>query len=79
MSCTGIVRGRRVEFDGEVDLPEGTRVRVIPEEVPGAEISDKSANLVNWLRRAHEGRARRPATRDSTDLLRELREERAGR
>ena len=78
MTCTGVVRGRRVELDGEVTLPEGTRVRVIPEEATAVETIEESASLTDWLRRAHEGRARRPATSDSTDLLREIREERAG-
>lgn len=32
MTCTGVVRGKQVDLDGDVTLPEGTRVRVIPEE-----------------------------------------------
>ena len=79
MTCTGVVRGGRVELDGEVTLPEGTRVRVIPEEAVTTDVSPATMSLAEWLERAREGRARRPRTSDSTDLLREIREERAGR
>jgi hypothetical protein len=79
MVCTGVVRGRRVELDGEVTLPEGTRVRVVPESGTAEGAASEAISLGEWLRRAHEGRARRPATSDSTELLRQIREERADR
>lgn len=76
--CTGVVRGRRVELDPEVTLPEGTRVRVIPEETPPGGDRETVMSLGEWLRLAREGRSRRPMTSDSTDLVREMREGRAG-
>lgn len=83
MTCTGVVRGRFVELDGDVTIPEGTRVRIVPEQTETSDAegagTESQMSLGDWLRRAHEGRLRRPATSDSTDLLREIREERADR
>jgi hypothetical protein len=79
MTCMGVVRGKVVEPEGELALPEGTRVRNIPEPrlTPAGPRSELS--LAEWLQAAREGRSRRPTTTSSTDLLREMREERAGR
>ncbi len=79
MTCTGVVRGRHVELEGEVTLPEGMRVRVIPDEPPEADVPKAPMSLGEWLAQARRGRSRRPRTSDSTDLLRDIRDERASR
>lgn len=77
MTCTGVVRGRQVDLEGDESFPEGTRVRIIPEEL--STDRETTGSLGEWLQQARMGRAQRPATSDSTELLREMREERAGR
>jgi hypothetical protein len=79
MTLTGVVRGRRVELEGDVTLPEGTRVRVTPEEGDDAGTQRPEMTLAEWLVLARNGRQGRPLTSDSTELLREMREERSSR
>lgn len=79
MTCMGVVRDRRVEFEGEVMLPEGTRVRIIPDGAIEEGVPKSRTSLGEWLVQARQGRARRPRTTDSTDLLRDIRNERASR
>ena len=73
---TGISRGRLIELENGATIPEGTRVSIIPDEplTPGG-----STNLKKWLREARRLREQLPATADSVELLRNLREGRAKR
>lgn len=77
MICRGIVRGRGVELEGELTLPEGTRVQVIAEEPVLSSADEGPMSLMEWLREARQVRKQLPETGDSTDLLRQLREGRA--
>jgi hypothetical protein len=74
---TGVVRDGLVKLEGD-PLPEGTRVRVVPELEPDRK-PQRQISLQEWVEMASQGRAQRPKTSDSTDLLRELREERSNR
>lgn len=76
MVCRGVVRGRQVELEGDITLPEGTRVQVIPEEPGFADVTEEST-LKAWLIEARRVRSAIPETADSTELLREIREGRA--
>lgn len=79
MTCTGIVQDGRIVLDGDTALPEGLRVQIIPlEHGNGAGTVDK-LTLGEWLEQVDKVRAALPHTSDSTDLLRQLREERADR
>lgn len=79
MTYTGIVKGNVIELEGDITLPEGTRVRVIPEQpsIPG--VPQPSMTLEEWLREARQVRAQLPKTSDSVEILRQLRERRASR
>ena len=77
MTCRGIVRDGRIELDDEVTLPEGTRVEVVT--IGGTEQTAPNQALLDWLESAAELRRRLPMTSDSTELLREIREERSNR
>jgi hypothetical protein len=82
MTCTGVVRGRRVELDGDAPFPEGTRVRVFPEssaEEGGDGRPEAGLSLGEWLRQARDVRAQLPETSDSVEVLRSLRESRFAR
>jgi hypothetical protein len=74
---TGVVRDGLVRLEGD-PLPEGTRVRVVPEPEQEKEAKPQMS-LREWVEMAGKGRAKRPKTSNSTDLLRELREERSNR
>ncbi|MCI0487239.1 MAG: hypothetical protein L0229_11640 [Blastocatellia bacterium] len=69
----GIVRGGLIELENETVLPEGTRVRVIPEE------RAESSALQAWLQEARRLRAQLPVTGDSVEILRQIRQERTDR
>jgi hypothetical protein len=73
MTYRGIARGRIIELEGDVALPEGTRVSVVLEQTAA------SITLRAWLKGARQLRAQLPTTSDSVDVLRQLREERASR
>lgn len=79
MICKGTVRGRGIVLDGEVTLPEGTRVQVIPETPVMSHTPGGPMSLIEWLHKARRGRQKLPETSDSTELLRNLREGRAPR
>jgi hypothetical protein len=79
MTYKGIVRGSVIELEGEVELPEGTRVSIIPEPLDIAWVSPPALTLHEWLLAARGLRAQLPLTSDSTDILRQLRERRASR
>jgi hypothetical protein len=79
MTYKGIVKGKLVELEGDVTLPEGTRVNVIPEETATVNISEPSLTLKAWLQEARQIRSQLPKTSDSVEILRQLREERANR
>lgn len=79
MTYKGIVIGRLVELEGDVTLPEGTRVSVIPEETATIKIPEPSLTLKAWLQQARQTRSQLPKTSDSAEILRQLREERANR
>ena len=79
MTYKGIVKGKMVVLEGDVILPEGTRVSVIPEETNTISISNPSLTLKTWLQEARQIRSRLPTTSDSVEILRQLREERADR
>ena len=79
MTYKGIVKGKLVELEGDVTLPEGTRVNVIPEETATVNIPEPSLTLKAWLQEAQQIRSQLPKTSDSVEILRQLREERANR
>lgn len=79
MTYTGVVKGNVIELEGEVTLPEGTRVRVIPEQPSTPGVSQPSMTLKEWLLEARQVRAQLPKTSDSVEILRQLRERRASR
>jgi hypothetical protein len=79
MVYKGKVRGGVVELEDDVELPEGSRVRVIPEERADEDADDEDFDLGKWLESAHELRATLPKTSDSTEILRQIRLDRASR
>jgi hypothetical protein len=79
MTYKSIVKGKMIVLGGDVILPAGTRVSVIPEETNTISISKPSLTLKTWLQEARQIRSRLPTTSDSVEILRELREERADR
>jgi hypothetical protein len=79
MTYKGIVRGSVIELEGEMELPEGTRVSVMPEPLGTTWVSPPALTLHEWLVAAHGLRAQLPLTSDSVDILRQLRERRTSR
>ena len=79
MTCKGVVRGNVVELEGDVTIPEGTRVRVIPEEETALGVPRHQLNLQEWLGEARRVRAQLAKTSDSVEILHQLRERRASR
>jgi hypothetical protein len=79
MTYRGIVKGRLIELEGEITLPEGTRVSVIPEEPLAIDSRTSARTLKEWLQEARQVRTQLPRTGDSAEILRHLREERANR
>lgn len=79
MTYKGIVKGKLIELEGDITLPEGTRVNVIPEETATVNIPGPSLTLKDWLEEARQIRSHLPMTSDSVEILRQLREERANR
>lgn len=73
MIYKGVFKGKVVALEGDVVLPQGTRVSVIPEQP--AIVPQQS--LREWLQEARQLRARLPMTRDSVEILQQLRERRA--
>jgi hypothetical protein len=73
MTYRGVAKGRIIELEGDVALPEGTRVSVVPEQPATV------TTLKAWLKEARQLRAQLPKTSDSVDILRQMREARAGR
>jgi len=78
MTYKGIVKGNVIELEGEANLPEGTRVSIIPEQ-PVPVTVPQQMTLQEWLQEARQVRAQIPKTSDSVEILRKLREERASR
>jgi hypothetical protein len=70
MIYRGIVKQSRIELEGEVTLPEGTRVNVVPE----THIPNLPLPLQEWLQQAREVRAQLPETSDSVEIVSQLRE-----
>jgi hypothetical protein len=60
-------------LEGDVALPEGTRVSVVPEQ------RITVISLKEWLKEARQFRRQLPKTSDSVEILREMRERRASR
>ena len=79
MHYKGIVKGNVIELEGNVVLPEGTRVSVIPEQPTTVSIPRRFMTLQEWLQEARQVRAQLPKTSDSVEILRQLRERRARR
>jgi hypothetical protein len=79
MTYKGIVKGNVIELEGEATLPEGTRVSIIPEQPVPVTVPQHPITLQEWLQEARQVRAQLPQTSDSVEILRQLREERAGR
>jgi hypothetical protein len=79
MTYKGIVKGKLIELEGDVTLPEGTRVSVIPEESTKVNIPAPPLTLTAWLQEARQIRSQLPKTSNSVEILRQLREERANR
>lgn len=73
MTYKGVAKGKIIELEGNVALPEGTRVSVVPEQ-PMTVIT-----LKEWLKEARQFKAQLPKTSDSVDILRKMRETRAGK
>ena len=78
MAVTGVVEGNVVRLYDADAIPDGTLVRIVPEDI-GANETDGRLTLGEWLQRARKTRAQTPLTSDSAEILRELREERANR
>lgn len=74
MAYKGTVKGGLIELEGEVTLPEGTCVSVIPEELVVVDIRASATTLKEWLLGARQVRALLPKTGDSVEILRQLRE-----
>jgi hypothetical protein len=72
MTYRGVAKGKIIELEGDVALPEGTRVSVVPEQHPTI------VTLKEWLQDARRLRAQLPKTSDSVDILRQMREVRSG-
>jgi hypothetical protein len=79
VAYTGIVRGNVIKLEGDVELPDGTRVSIIPEPLHTAWVSPSALTLHEWLAMARGLRTQLPLTSDSVDILRQLREGRASR
>jgi hypothetical protein len=79
MTYKGIVKGKLIELEGDVTLPEGTRVSVIPEESAKVNIPAPPLTLTAWLQEARQVCSQLPKTSNSVEILRQLREERANR
>jgi hypothetical protein len=79
MTYRGIVKSGLIELEGEITLPEGTRVSVTPEELLAIDSRTSTMTLKEWLQAARQVRAWLSETGDSTEFLRRLREERANR
>jgi hypothetical protein len=79
MIYRGIVKRGLIELEGDVTLPEGTRVSVITEELLAIDGRTSTMPLKEWLQKARQVRAQLPRTGDSVEILRRLREEHANR
>jgi hypothetical protein len=79
MTYKGVAKGRVIELEGNIVLPEGTRVSVIPE--PPTTVGDPQHYMIlkEWLQEARRVRAKLPNTSDSVEILRQLRERRTSR
>ena len=73
MVYKGVAKGKIIELEGDVALPEGTHVSIVPEQ-PITVIT-----LKEWLKEARQLRRRLPNSSDSVEILREMREKRASR
>lgn len=73
MTYKGVAKGKIIELEGDVALPEGTRVSIVPEQ-PITVIT-----LKEWLKEARQLSAQLPKSSDSVEILREIRERRANR
>jgi hypothetical protein len=74
MTYKGIAKGKVVELEGDVTLPQGTRVNDIPEEPTVIITRTPSLTLNAWLQEARQLRAQLPMTSDSVELICQLRE-----
>jgi hypothetical protein len=79
MTYKGIVKGKVIELEGEVALPEGMYVNIIPERPAMMNPLEYPTTLKEWLQGARQLRAQLPKTSDSVEILRQLRERRASR
>jgi hypothetical protein len=79
MTYRGIVKGKVIECEGSMSLPDGTSVRIIPEPLETNNNDRAFLALKEWLQEARLVRSQLPTTTDSGALLRQLREERARR
>ena len=77
MTYKGIVKGKIIEIDEGVALPEGMHVDIIPEWPPAVPLQQHPMTLKEWLQEARQLRAQLPNTSDSVEILRQLRERRA--
>ena len=71
MTYKGVVKGHVIEFEGDADLPEGTRVSITP--------GQQAMTLSEWLSEARLLRTQLSTTSDSVEMLRQLRQRRASR
>jgi hypothetical protein len=69
MAYKGIARGNVIEPEGEATLPEGTRVRIIPEQPVSVTVPQPPMTLQQWLREARQVRAQLPKTSDSVEIF----------
>jgi hypothetical protein len=77
MTYKGIVKGKVIEIEGGVALPEGMHVNIIPEWPPAVNLQQHPMTLKEWLQEARQLRAQLPNTNDSVEILRQLRQRRA--
>ena len=69
LTYKGIVKGNVIEMEGEVTLPEGTRVSIIPEQPVPVTVPQHRMTLQEWLQEVRQVRAQLPKTGDSAEIL----------
>lgn len=77
MAYRGIVKDNVVVLEKGVRLPEGTLVDVIPHEDAEPAKRDRQKQMREWLAGARKVREKMSVSKDSVEVLRELREERS--
>lgn len=81
MPYKGVVKDKVIVLEGKTQLPEGTKVEVIPEsEKQASQVSKKREEIMARLWATTEAIFKESGmTSDSVEIIRELREERSNR